>query len=177
MSAVVTVMAIGTASSVWLAGATSWYQGAGKIDAELQSRGSVRTICTELAEAMDVTVDANGLGVTFHKPARDANGDYQTDVMGQPVSDGIDRRIYFSSGKLYYNSGNGIRVLAKNVITTDPLSPGGTAPYKVFTPGLGSIVRQVTVMVATQTTGANQKAVKARKREIVFLRNIYDTTR
>lgn len=177
VSAVVTVMAIGTASSVWLAGATSWYHGAGKIDAELQSRGAVRTICTELAEAMDVTVDANGLGVTFHKPARDGNGDYQTDVMGQPVADGVDRRIYLSSGKLYYNSGNGIRVLAKNVITTDPLSPGGTAPYKIFTPGLGSIIRQVTVMVATQTTGANKKAVKARKRETVFLRNIYDTTR
>lgn len=177
VSATITVMAIGTACTVWLAGATSWYQGAGKIDAEMQSRLAVRTVCSEIAEAMDVTVDANGQGITFHKPARDGNGDYSTDAMGQPVSDGVDRRIYLSDGKLIYNNGVQLRTLARNVITTDPLSTGGNVPYKIFTPGAGSIIRQLTVMVATKTTGANSKAVKARKRETVFLRNIYDTTR
>ena len=177
VTSVVTVMAIGTAGSVWLAGATSWYQGVGKIDAETQSRQAVRLVCTELAEAMDVVVDVDGKGVTFHKPGKDVNGDYTTDVTGQPTSDGINRRIYLDNGKLLYNGGNGIRTLARNVITTDPLSAGGNQPYKIFTPGLGAITRQVTVMVVTQTTGAKQEAVKARKRETVFLRNILDTTR
>lgn len=177
VTSVITVMAIGTAGSVWLAGATSWYQGVGKIDAEMQSKGAVKMICTELAESMDAVVDANGQGVTFHKPGKDGNGDYLTDVTGQPTSDGIDRRIYLDSGKLIYNTGNGLRTLARNVITTDPLSAGGNQPYKIFTPGAGAITRQVTVMVVTQTTGAKQQAVKARKRETVFLRNIYDTTR
>jgi len=177
VTSVITVMAIGTAGTVWLAGATSWYQGIGKIDAETQSRTAVKLISTELAEAMDVVVDGNGQGVTFHKPGKDGNGDYETDVTGQPVSDGIDRRIYLTSGKLIYDGGNGLRTLSRNVITTDPLSSGGNQPYKIFTPGLGSITRQVTVMVVTQTTGANQHVVKARKRETIFLRNIYDTTR
>ena len=177
VTSVITVMAIGTAGSVWVAGATSWYKGAGKIDAETQSRSAVKLICTELAEAMDVVVDANGQGITFHKPGKDGNGDYTTDVTGQPTSDGINRRIYLESGKLIYNAGNGLRPLARNVITTDPLSTGGNQPYKIFTGGLGAITRQVTVMVVTQTTGARQEVVKARKRETVFLRNIYDTTR
>lgn len=177
VSSVVTVMTLGTAASVYIASMGSWYQGTGKITAELQSRQAMRLICSELAESMDVVVDADGQGITFHKPGKDSNGDFQTDVNGQPESDGINRRIYLNQGKIYYYDGLGNRLLATNVITTDPYSDGGTAPYKIFVAGGGAIIRQVTVMVATATTGKKSELVKARKREIVFLRNIYDTTR
>ncbi|MBS1723930.1 MAG: hypothetical protein JSS66_13365 [Armatimonadetes bacterium] len=173
----ITVLVLGTTTTVWLAGAKSWYRGAGKIQAETQSRRAVRTVCNELSEAMSVTVDADGMGMTFQKPAKDASGDYVCDVQGQPVSDGFNRRIYFQSGKLRYLTPTGTRLLSFNVITTDPNSPGGTTPYKIFVAGAGKITRQVTVMVATQTTGANREIVKGRNREVAFLRNIYDTTR
>ena len=146
------------------------------MDAEAQSRTAVKFMSKELSESMTAVVDANGLGVTFQKPARDANGDYQTDVTGQPVSDGINRRLFYDNGKLKYFSGGGTRTVVTNVILTDPFSDGGNQPYKIFTAGPGVITRQVTVMVATGTKGKS-KTVKARKREVVFLRNIYDTTR
>lgn len=177
VSSVVTVMTLGTAASVYIASMGSWYQGTGKITAEMQSRQAMKLICAELAESMDVVIDADGMGITFHKPGKDDNGDFRTDVNGQPESDGINRRIYLNQGKIKYSDGVGNRVLATNVITTDPLSTGGTAPYKIFVAGGGAITRQVTVMIATATTGKKAELVKARKREIVFLRNIYDTTR
>ena len=177
VSAGITVMVLGTAASVWIAGATSWYRGLGKIDAEGQSRTAVRTVCDEIARAMDVTVDADGKGITFHQPAKDVNGNYSIDVTGQPVSDGINRRIYVQNGKLYYNNGAGIRTLAKNVILTDPLSTGGNQPYQPFVPGLGAIVRQLNVMIVTKTAASGKETVTGRKRETVFLRNIYDTQR
>lgn len=177
VSAGITVMVLGTAASVWIAGATSWYRGLGKIDAEGQSRTAVRTVSDEVARAMDVIVDPDGKGFTFHQPKKDSNGTYMIDVTGQPVADGVDRRIYVQNGKLYYNDGGGIRVLAKNVILTDPLSPGGNQPYKPFVPGLGAITRQLTVMIVTKTTASGKEQVTGRKRETVFLRNIYDTQR
>lgn len=173
----VTVAVLGTATSVWLAGARSWTRGTGKIDAEVTSRKAVRTITGELVEAMDVTVDGNGQGITFHVPKKDNNGDYVVDVMGQPVSDGINRRFYLDSGRLLYYDGKGTRTIARNVITTDPLSSGGSQAYKIFVPGQGAIVRQVTVMVATRTGAGGKEQVSGRKREIVFLRNIYNTNR
>jgi len=177
ISAVVTVMVVGTATGVWLAGAKSWYRGAGKIDSETQSRKAVKLVTNELAEAMQVTVDADGYGITFQKPAKDNTGSYKTDIMGQPISDGFDRRIWLDGTKLKYLSPQGTRILAKTVIKTDPFSSNGSQTYKVFTAGNGSICRQVTVMVVSQTTGAGKEKVTGRNREIVFLRNIYDTTR
>lgn len=173
----ITVTVLGTATAVWLAGARSWTRGTGRIDAEVTSRKAVRSISDEIMAAMDVTVDADGQGVTFHVPSKDNNGDYVMDVMGQPVSDGINRRIYLSGTNIVYNDGVGIRTMAKNVITTDPLSTNGTQPYKIFVPGQGAIIRQVTVMVATKTGGVGKEKVYGRKRETVFLRNIYNTTR
>lgn len=177
VTSLVTVMTLGAASSVWIAAAGSWYRGAGKIDAETNSRTAVRMACTELSEAIDVAVDTNGMGLTFHKPAKDANGDYVTDVTGQAQSDGLNRRIFLNNGQLVYFNGTANRVIGRNVITTDPLSPGGTGAYKIFTPGAGLITRQVTVMVATATAGKGAEVVKARKRETVFLRNIVDISR
>lgn len=173
----ITVTVLGTAMTVWLATARSWTRGSGKIDAETQSRKAVRTITDELAAAMDVAVDGNGLGITFHVPKKDNNGDYAVDVLGQPVSDGVDRRFYLSNGKILYYDGGGTRTIARNVITTDPLSNGGSQAYKIFVPGQGAITRQVTVMVATRTSGPGKEQVTGRKREIVFLRNIYNTNR
>lgn len=173
----ITVMVLGTVTSVYMSTARSWARGSGKIDAEVQSRRAVRSIASELMEAMDVVVDADGNGLTFHVPQKDANGDYVMDALGQPVSEAANRRIYLSSGSILYNDGKGIRTLARSVITTDPLSTGGSAPYKIFVPGAGSITRQVNVMVATRTGGAASEKVSARKRETVFLRNIVGTSR
>ncbi len=176
-AAFATVLAVGAAGSIWFSGAATWYRGAGKIDAETQSRKAVRLISNELAEAMTVTIDANGMGLSFQRPKKDANGDYMSDVQGQPMSDGIVRRIFLTGGRIVYTDGVGSRTLGRSIISTDPYSGDGHTPYKIFTPGQGAIVRQVTVMIVSQTTGANKELVVGRKRETVFLRNIYDTTR
>ena len=172
----ITIMVLGTATAIWFSAASSWLRGSGRIDAETQSRKAVRTIAGELTEAMDVAVDGDGLGLTFHVAEKDEDGEYKTDALGQPLSDGVNRRIYLSGAKVIYSDGSGLRTLAKNVIKTDPLSANGATAYKIFTPGQGSITRQVTIMVATQTAAGKEK-VTGRKREIVFLRNIYDTNR
>lgn len=177
VSSTVTVFVLGTVTTVWFAAAASWYRGSGKIDAETQSRRAVRTVAGELAEAMDVVIDGNGQGINFHVPKKDNNGDYMMDAVGQPIPETNNRRIFLDSGKIKYTDSVGTRTLASSVITTDPLSTGGTAPYKIFVAGAGAIVRQVTIQVVVKTSGANAEKVTGRKREIVFLRNIYNTTR
>ncbi len=173
----VTVFILGTVTSVWFASAASWVRGSGKIDAESQSGRAVRTMSSEIQEAMDVAIDANGQGITFHIPSRDANGDFMMDAVGQPVPENFNRRIYLDGTKVKYIEPSGTRVLAKDIITTDPLSTGGSQSYKIFVAGQGAITRQVTIQLVIQTKGAKNEKVNGRKREVVFLRNIYNTTR
>jgi hypothetical protein len=131
----------------------------------------------ELREAISVTVDANGLGLTFTKPQVDAEGNYVMDGRGQPVSDGVNRRLFINGSELIYQVGTGERRIGRGVVLDDPYRPGTNKSYRVFTPGGGAITRQLTVLLVTRSEDTEGNVYFGRKRETVFLRNIPDTTR
>lgn len=167
-AATLTVMALFTSIMVMVSGMNSWAQGQGRINAELQSQRAVRAISSQLRQAMSVVVDADGKGLTYRLPQKDGNGNFIVPA----IWDGVTRRVEFSSNKVNLIEGGATTVLCNNVILTDPKSSGGTAPYTPFTAGAGSIVRQITVMVATKWNGKRDQLVSSRVRETIYLRNI-----
>ena len=168
VSAMVSVLALGTASAVILSGSSTWVLGQGKIQAEQSAEAGVRIIAQELRGAMSVTVDANGLGITYQLPATDANGNYLSPV----TWDGVTRRIAYSNGNLVKTVGSNSRTIVSNVILTDPLSSGGTGSYKIFTPGVGVLTRSLTMEIVTSRPGVDSHLVNARNRETIYIRNV-----
>lgn len=167
-AATLTVIVLFTGIMVMVSAMNSWAQGQGRINAELQSQRAVRELSYQLRQAMAVTVDANGLGVNFRLPQKDGDGNYVVPA----VWDGVTRRFEIANGKLTLTEAGASRALCNNVILTDPKSVGGNTPYIPFVPGTGSIVRQLTVMVATRWNGKRDKLVTSRARETIYLRNI-----
>lgn len=167
-AATLTVLVLFTGIMVMVSGMNSWAQGQARINAEMQSQRAVRAIANQLRQAMSVTVDANGKGLTFRLPQKDGSGSYIVPA----VWDGVTRRIEVSNGKVNLIENGATTTLCNNVILTDPKSLGGTAPYTPFTAGAGSIVRQITVMVATRWNGKRDQLVSSRIRETIYLRNI-----
>ena len=170
--AAITTLVLFGSTAAMISGMNSWARGQGKIDADSQSQKAVRVISMELRQAMTVTVDSNGLGLTYRLPSKDANGDYIIPV----VWDNIYRRIEYSNGVIKILTGENNHVICRNVILTDPFSTGGVASYKIFTAGSGAITRQLVVMIATRTNGARTENVTGRVRESIYLRNIPSLT-
>jgi hypothetical protein len=177
VAAGISVLAIGGATATFVSGSSNWLRGLGRISAESQSRLGVRMVVSELREAISVTVDANGLGLTFTKPRVDDDGNFVMDVHGQPMSDGLVRRFFVQGQDLMYRVGSHTRRIGRAITLNDPYIPGPNKSYRVFTPGQGAITRQVTVLLVTRSVDTEGNAHHGRKRETVFLRNIPDTTR
>jgi hypothetical protein len=165
-----TVIIVFAAIGALLTTMTSWYRGAGQIAAETSAKQAIRTIASELRPAMEVIVDNDGNGLTYRLPERDADGDFQV----PPEWDGVTRRIELDVASdppvLRISDGHDWRVIARHVIARDPEWAGGH--YRLFTPGEGTTVRQVTVKVATSTPGAGDERVTSRVRETIYLRNV-----
>lgn len=150
----------------------TWLQGESVIDAGNNANQAMRIISKEMREAMVVTVDANGLGLYYRRPLKDADGNY---VM--PITwDNVDRRIEMNGSNLQITGGT-TRVVCKSLQLTDPSSAGGTATYQIFTPGVGSITRSLTIMLVTKRSGLGGKTNTSRIRETIFLRNIPELTK
>lgn len=149
-------------------GANGWVTGEGKIDAEGDTTGAVRTISAHLREAMAVSVDSNGNGVSYRIPVKDVSGNYVVPA----VWDGITRRIELRGTTLYLTEGGSERTLCRGVSAYDPLSSGGAGTYRLFTAGGGAIIRQVTVQLVKSAEGARGYTQKGRRRETIYLRNI-----
>lgn len=167
------VLLVGCATFVL--GMETWFRGQARLDANEASQQAVREISMELREAMSVTVDAGGQGLSFRRPLKDGNGSYV-----QPITwDGVARRLQLDGSnnlQVTASDGTAARTLCKNVIFTDPLSAGGTGAYQIFTPGAGAITRSLTVMVVTRRGLYRQETVTSRSRETIFLRNIPQLT-
>lgn len=167
----VVVLAIGV--STFLTGTLSWARGEGRIDAQESSQVAIRLVSQELREAMAVTVDADGRGLSYRLPTRDANGNYT-----MPITwDGVARRIEVNGTSLRITGGAQTRVVARGLIFTDPQSLGGTQNYRIFTAGNGTITRSLTVMVVTRREADGARLVTSRSRETIYLRNIPDLYR
>ena len=185
VSAALGTMTIFAAVSVFLMNSASWARGEGRIDSETNVRQAVRIVSDELREAMNVTVDNDGQGLTYRKPKKDGNGDFEIPV----TWDGIDRRIELSGTNLVLTEGaNTSRIIARNVMTQDPFMDGDHAisssissvassndwtDYQIFVPNTGAVTTEVMVKLVIGTTGGQAgEYVRARKREIVALRNV-----
>lgn len=167
-----TMVLFGTIT-VFFMGMSSWLRGQSKINAESQSQNAIRVIAQELREAMAVTVDVDGKGLSYRLPKKDENGNYLVPA----VWDGVSRRIELQTDKIVITKPDKNRTVAEKVITTDPLSPGGTGSYRIFTAGAGTIVRSLTVMIVTKTNEYRKENSTSRARESIFLRNIPDLSR
>lgn len=165
----ITVMVGGL--GVFLYGMSGFYKGQGRLDAQSGAQIAMRRVSYELREAMSATVDSDGMGVSYRKAAVDANGNITTPV----TWDNISRRIALTNGQLQLTVGGNSRVIAYNVITTDPLN--GDAAYVLFTPSTGTITRSINVMIAVQSSSTATGIVKSRARETIFLRNVPEITR
>lgn len=155
-----------------LSGTKSWAQGQGKITAEQDSQQAIRLISMELREAMSVSVDANGNGLSYRLPSKDSNGDFAVPVQW----DGVNRRIYYQAGEgrgsIRMGAVGSERTICRNVVLEEPLPAGESRSYRIFTPGAGSITRQLNLLIVTETNGASSAKIHSRIRETIYLRNI-----
>jgi len=165
VAAVIGTMVLGTALTLFIAGAGMWVHGSEMVEAEGQSRQAIRVITDHLRQAMTVTVDANGQGVTYRLPTRDASGVFSA----PPVWDGTTRRIFHSSGNIVLQEAGTTRTICRNVILQDP--DNGGANYRIFTTPPTAIFREISVRIVTRRI-AQGKSYLGRKRETVYLRNI-----
>lgn len=161
-------LAILGATLLFTSGSMIWMRGYGRIDAEATTHRAVREVARELREAMKVTVDANGLGLTYRLPLKDNSGNFT-----MPVTwDNVTRRIELQGTSLVITGGQAPHTISKGIILTDPQSPGGAGAYKIFTAGAGSTTRSLTVMLVSSRTADYNKMATARSRETIYLRNI-----
>lgn len=145
----------------------AWDKGQARIQAELECQQALRRVTSALQEAMYAEVDADGMGITYHLPQKDAQGS----ILYPITWDGVVRRIELDGSTLQVCDQNGCQPLLDNVITTDPNDPtNGT--YVMFVPSAGTTVRQVTVQIVVARTLRNNETVTARAREAVRLRNV-----
>jgi len=161
------------AISVFLQGSASWLRGTARITVNEDAQGAIRLISQELREAMSVTVDGDGLGLSYRLPEVSGDGSYVVPA----TWDGVDRRIELDGSDLVITADGGDeRLVCRGVILTDPLS-GSSAEYRIFSAGIGAITRQMSIMVVTKAYEYKQEDSRSRCRETVFLRNIPELTR
>lgn len=171
--------------SLFLVSAASWARGESRIDGETNARQAVRIVSDELREAMWVSVDANGMGVTYRIPAKETTGEFKVPA----VWDGKDRRIELKGTNLVLEEdADTSRVIARNVITKDPFqtsnhvldsaitqqSDSASWPsYKIFESNIGALTTEVKVSVVIANRGGKTgEYVRTRKRELISLRNV-----
>lgn len=184
VSSVISTIVLSMAVSVFLMVMASWARGENLMDGENDTRQVVRLVSDELREAMWVSVDADGRGLSYRRPQKDASGEFSLPV----VWDGVTRRIFWNNGRLILRGDGGVeRVVGSNILTVDPFrleahanagrrgnaANVGAPAYRIFTANNSTLTTEVTVMVVTGSRGANgSEQVRARKREVVVLRNV-----
>lgn len=171
VASVVSFLVLSGAAAALLFGMAGWARGQARIDSETQAQQAIRQVSKLLREAMVVNVDGNGQGLTYRLPVKDDNGGFVLPA----TWDGLDRRIEISGSDLNLVVDGTTRTLCSGVILTDPLA--GNQAYQVFTPGAGTITRQLWMKLATSTmSGDRQQKMTSRGREMIYLRNIPQLT-
>lgn len=178
IAATLTVMTMTVTIMSFLQGMQTWVNGQGQLDADVNAQQVVRRLSQEFREAMSVTVDANGLGLSYRLPARDANGRYTV----PPTWDGIERRCYLvndpqsATYNLWVGPVGSARKISSRVVLNDPESVNN-GTYRPFTAGPGSVTRELIVMLVTRGTRSDGHWNHSRVRETLVLRNVPATTR
>lgn len=165
MAAIITGLTLTTGVSLLIVGLLGWYRGQGQIKAEEDSHTALRIAISELRQAMSVSVDANGLGISYYLPEQDNTG---TDLVPE-TSDGVLRRIELDGSTFNMIANGNTRTLCTDVTLTDPNS---SEAYKVFTPGAGTTTLAVTIEIVTKDQASSGDIEESRNRETVFVRNV-----
>lgn len=151
----------------------SVHQGMQNATIENDTQYSIRYIAHRLREAAAVTVDSDGLGISFYAPAKDGNGNYVTPLT--PSS--VEHRFYYSDGKIYERLGDRTpKAVVDYAMNSDPTTGQSGSSFRIFRASSSGVVRMITVLlVARRSTPSGY--VTARVREAVYLRNIPSVTR
>ncbi len=185
VTSVISVVILTSVVTLFITVAAAWARGETTMETEGETAEIVSKVADELHEAMWVSVDADGYGLTYRKPKKQVSGDFEIPV----VWDGIDRRIYLDSTDLKIFDGTNTRILSKNVLKNDPFRLGthmsqkrkssqtvvaeGAPTYKIFVPNSTALVSEVTVTVVTGAKGGRPgEWARAKKRDRVLLRNV-----
>ncbi len=165
--------------------AAAWARGETTMGTEGDTQEIISKVSDELREAMWVSVDADGYGLTYRKPKKTVTGDFEIPV----VWDGFDRRIYLTGTDLKIFDGTTTRTLSTTVLKNDPFRLGthmnqrkkanqtvaaeGAPTYRVFVPNTTGLVSEVMVTVVTGAKGGRPgEWARAKKRDRVVLRNV-----
>lgn len=173
VASTISVLVAGGAVAALMMGSYSWIKGQSSLNADSSAERAVRRISAELREAMTVTPDVDGQGLEYRLPTKDNTGAFTSPI----TWDGVTRRIALQSGQITISAGASVRVLAKNVVTTDPVT---NTTYRLFTPGAGVVARAISIKVATSHEALKRQSGntyrKSRYRETIYLRNIPELT-
>lgn len=156
--------------SVFLVGMRSWIKGEANMDVSSNSQKALRAVSNELREAMSVTVNTDGLGVTYVRPKRESDGSFTNPM----VSDGVNRAIELSGTDLLIKGSGSPRKIARNVLKREP---GQSSDYRIFTAPVGAVSRSLTIKLVAGKTGVSGDSIVERSRETVFLRNVPQLSR
>lgn len=170
VASTISIIVIGTAVMAIIFGTSSWIKGSSKGVADANAERAIRMMSDELRQAMLVTVDANGQGLTYQLPTINGSGNFTV----PPVWDGVNRRFQLNGTSLQWVNGASTRTICKNIRSTDPRT---SAAYRIFVPGVGSVTRALNLLVATSETSTKTKTFSGRYRETIYLRNIPELVR
>lgn len=157
-----------SAVACYLASAGSALNGQNKMDTQIGAQSAVRVISKELREAVSLSVDSDGKGLTYTRPRKSESGNYEMPL----VTDGVNRRVWIDDDgmlRMTSDGGNTSRVLCKGVVTYDPKLTQNFIPFRA---GAGSIARSLTIKVICQTSTTGSNSTYTAAREVIFLRNI-----
>lgn len=167
-AAFMTVMLLTGAVASYLGLSKSALIGQSKLDTQGGAQKAVRRAASEVREAMSVTVDDNGKGITYTLPAENSDGTYQIPL----TPDGKTHRLWVDDAHEFCtksSDGNTNLVLCKGLVANDPVL---NTPYRIFTGGTGINANTVTIEIVTQANTSSTSTQITRARETVYLRNI-----
>lgn len=169
MGVAILAIVVGLSTVALVTTLNAWGRGQTRINAEVEASQALRKIRDNLKEAMSVTVDANGQGISFQLPRKDLAGEYVT----PPVWDGVSRRIVLESGgRVVLTAGGTSTTILTDVTTTDYRGEGSPVSYRLFTAGSGTVTRSVTVQLVTERmVRSDNDNAYGRVRETILLRN------
>ena len=124
----------------------------------------------ELREATSATIAADGLSVTYSVPVRNDDGSYRMPMTTDPTP----RTLRLSSGRLELVAAGSTRIIASDVITTDPNT---NATYRVFTGDGALLTREIDVQVVCSKYGSGTSKEVLRARDSFLLRNVQQISR
>lgn len=151
--------------TLMLNGVSSYERDITRTSAEADVGRAIRVISEQLRQAVTVTVDSGGQGLTYTLPARQSDGSLVVPI----TSDGISRRIYRTANgrHLAIDGMNQTSTPLRTLILVEDL-----APVSVTGPlfNLSLTNRALTIGISSRVS-TGQETFTPRKTEIVKIRN------